>query len=434
MDTVTEHKMAIAIALQGGMGIIHMNNSIEEQVEEVKMVKRFKNGFITNPKVLSVHHTIKDVDEIKAKYGFSGIPITDNGKLGGKLVGIVSDRDTDFLTDRNQKLESIMTKELVVAKENLSLEDANTILTGSRKAKLPIVNDRFELVALIARSDLLKNRAHPLASKDSAKRLLCGASIGTREEDRARAQALVEAGVDVLVIDSRQGDSSFQIDMIKWLKKNFPKVDVMGGNVVTQRQALNLIAAGVDGLRVGMGVGSISTTQEVRAVGRPQGTAVFSVAQYASKYGIPVTADGGIANTGHIIKALSLGASTVMMGSMLAGTEEAPGEYFYQEGKRLKKYRGTGSSEVLQPKGRTGQITVARGVSGTVVDKGHIDKYLPYLLQSVRHGLQDIGVKDLDTLHKKRVEKKLRFGLRTFAGVREGGVHDLHSYSKHAPY
>jgi len=288
---------------------------------------------------------------------------------------------------------------------------------------------------LISRSDLLKNRAYPLASKDKTnKQLLVGATIGTKEEDKIRAAALIKAGVDVLVIDSRQGDTTFQAEMIRWLKKNYPKTDVIGGNVVTQRQALNLIAAGADALRVGMGVGSVSTTQEVRAVGRPQGTAVYCVSQYASKYGIPVIADGGIANTGHIIKALALGASTVMMGSMLAGTEEAPGDYFYQEGIRLKKYRGLGSKEVLQARVDAQQITVARGVSGSVVDKGQIDKYVPYLLQSIRHGFQDLGVRDLEALNKKRHDRTLRIQLRTFAGVREGGVHDLHSYSKHAPY
>jgi len=246
----------------------------------------------------------------------------------------------------------------------------------------------------------------------------------------------VKAGADVIVVDSRQGDSTFQANMISWIKSTFPLVEVIGGNVVTQKQALNLILAGVDGLRVGMGVGSVSTTQEVRAVGRPQATAVFSVSEYARKYGVPVIADGGIANTGHIIKALSVGASTVMMGALLAGTEEAPGEYFYQDGLRLKKYRGISSQESLR-KGhneRGGGVLVARGVSGNVVDKGHVDKYVPYLVQSLRHGLQDLGVRDLQALTEARYKKSLRFQLRTFAGVREGGVHDLHSYSKHAPY
>jgi len=332
-----------------------------------------------------------------------------------------------------------MTKDLVVAKEspNLSLEEANIILTRSKNAKLPIVNEKFELVALISRSDLLKNRAFPFASKDSKGQLLVGAALGTKEEDKKRAELLVKAGVDVIVVDSRQGDSTFQAEMIRWLKTKFPHVEVIGGNVVTQRQALNLILAGVDGLRVGMGVGSVSTTQEVRAVGRPQASAVWSVSEYARKYKIPVIADGGIANTGHIIKALAVGASTVMMGALLAGTEEAPGEYFYQDGLRLKKYRGLGSYESIRKDThveRGGVMQVARGVSGNVVDKGHVEKYVPYLVQSLRHGLQDLGVRDLQSLTEARYKQSLRFQLRTFAGVREGGVHDLHSYSKHAPY
>jgi IMP dehydrogenase len=379
------------------------------------------------------------VDAIKKKYGFSGIPITHNGQLGGKLVGIVTSRDLDFLTDRgDRKLETVMTKDLTVAKETNSLEEANIILKSCKRAKLPIVNDNFELVALMSRSDLLKNRAYPLASKDKTnKQLLVGAAIGTRPDDKKRAAALVKAGVDVIVIDSSQGDSVYQLDMVRWLKENFPRLDVIGGNVVTQKQAQHLIESGVDGLRVGMGVGSICTTQEVCAVGRPQGTAVWSVAEYASKYGVPIIADGGIANTGHIIKALSLGASSVMMGSMLAGTEEAPGDYFFQDGVRLKKYRGMGSIEAMMQGSakryfsEQQTIKVAQGVSGTVVDKGKIDRYIPYLTQSVCHGLQDLGATDLEKLQQQRVDKTLRFQLRTFAGVREGGVHDLHSYSKH---
>lgn len=286
--------------------------------------------FVLDPKTLSPKHTLADVDAIKRQYGFSGVPITDTGRMGGKLLGIVTNRDTDFIEDKSTPLEKVMSTDMVVAKDSISLEEANAIMKQSKKAKLPIVNDRFELCGLISRSDLLKNREYPHASKDRNGQLLVGAAISTRPEDRERVAALVQAGVDVLVIDSAQGDSSYQCDMVGWLRANYPGLDIIGGNVVTCEQARNLIRAGVHGLRVGMGVGSICTTQEICAVGRPQASAVHNVAHFAAKYGIPVIADGGVSNTGHCVKALACGASCVMMGSLLAGTEEAPGDYFFQ--------------------------------------------------------------------------------------------------------
>jgi len=295
----------------------------------------------------------------------------------------------------------------------------------------------------MSRKDLLKNREYPIASKNNeTKQLLVGAAVGTRPEDRDRVQALAEAGVDVIVIDSAQGDSLFQIEMIKWIKSTFPKIDVIAGNVVTMDQCKHLIDAGADGLRVGMGVGSICTTQVVCAVGRPQATAVAMCSAYASQFGIPVVADGGVANSGHVVKALALGASAVMMGSMLAGTSEAPGEYFYRDGVRLKRYRGMGSKEAMEARtgsakrynAETSIVRVAQGVSGAVQDKGSIISFVPYVIQGIKHGFQDMGVQDIDSLHTASGNGNVRFEVRTAAAQVEGSVHSLHSYERDSTY
>jgi IMP dehydrogenase len=439
MDTVTESDMAIGMALQGGIGVIHTNLPATEQAAEVSKVKRFRSGFIFKPVCISPSTSVAELDSIQAKCGFKAFPVTADGKMGSKLEGLITKRDTMFVESRSDTMvRKVMTpsEDLVTAMEGIELKDAFVALKAAKKGKIPIVGKQGQLVALIAASDIRKEDQYPLATKDHKGRLMVAAAVGTRPEDRDRVSQLVKAGVDAVVVDSSQGDSHFQRDMLRWMRTEFPKLQIIGGNVVTKLQAKHLIDCGVDALRVGMGIGSICTTQEVCACGRAQASAVYQVASIAKQNGIPIIADGGISSPGHIVKALCMGASTVMCGSLLAGTKETPGDYIFADGVRLKQYRGMGSIDAMKKGsddryfGTKTQVKVAQGVCGTVQDKGPLEAYIPYLIQGMKHGLQDIGTINLESLHKELYAGRLRFEIRSPAAQREGGVHGLHSFEK----
>jgi len=442
MDTVTESKMAIVLALNGGIGVIHNSMSIENQVKEVMKVKRYKSGFITDPYCIPPTMTVAELEVLRKACGFSGFPVSADGKMGSKLLGLVTRRDTDFMEDQGGELVcNVMTplEKLVTAGEGVDLSAAYEIVAKSKKGKLPIVTKDGMFVALVSQSDLKKRNHFPLTTKSSNNQLTVACAVGTNPLEKDRVRALVAAGVDAVVINQKQGDTTAQHEMIRWIKKEFPSIDVVGGNVVTRKQAKHLMDCGVDGLRVGMGVGSVSRAQEVGACGRAQASAVYNIATLARAAGIPVLADGGIGSPGHIIKCLCMGANAAMCGSLLAGAEESPGDYFFSDdGRRLKSIRGNQSVEsfqankdqVGQSKRSSSQVMVAQGVTGTVQDKGSMMKYLPYLVQSMKHGMQDIGVRSVEEMHEKLFSYDLRFELRSSAAQREGGIHNLHSFER----
>ena len=439
MDTVTEHKLAIQLALQGGLGIIHNNNSIETQVAEVLKVKRYNNGFIDNPVSFSPETTLTTIIKSGKDYGFSSFPILDKK---GRLIGAVSKMEIDF-QDRQMHVSEVMkpyadlpkihTKSHGWSCGDYSLAEAQEIIKEKKCNRLFVVDADRRLISLITRKDILEALRYPLATKcDSTNQLLVGAAVSTHPEDRNRIQDLCNAGADLIVIDAAQGNSSFQIETIKYIKTNCPKVGIMAGNVVTRNQGDNLVAAGAHVLRVGMGVGSICTTQKVCGVGRGQASALVDT----QGCGVPIVADGGVKSSGDIIKAFALGASAVMLGSMLAGTDESPSDYLYEEGVRLKKYRGMGSLGVLKTQHlnryneRPSKVKIAQGVEGSVVCKGSIRLYLPYLVSSIKHGFQDLGVETMKQLHDSVQNGTIRFELRSPGSYKEGEVHSLFRFTQ----
>ena len=432
MDTVTEHRMAIAMARQGGIGVIHKNMSIEAQADEVDKVKRSENGVISNPFYLSPNHTLKDADELMGKYRISGVPITE----GRRLVGIITNRDLKFEEDYFRKIYEVMTsRDLVTAREGITLDEAKQILAKSKKEKLPIVDADFNLVGLITIKDIEKNIKYPMSAKDEQGRLLCAAGVGITGDILERTGALKDAGVDAIVLDSAHGHSANVIESLKKVKKTFPDLDVIAGNIATAEAAKALIEAGADAIKVGIGPGSICTTRVVAGIGVPQITAVMDCAEEAKKHGIPVIADGGIKYSGDVTKAIAAGASLVMMGSIFAGCDEAPGDFELYQGRKYKVYRGMGSLAAMEQahgsKDRYFQEDakklVPEGVEGRVAYKGTVEDTVFQLIGGVKSGMGYCGCRSIEELIAKAQFVKI-----SAAGLKESHPHDI-QITKEAP-
>ena len=430
MDTVTEHRMAIAIARQGGIGIIHKNMSIEAQAEEVDKVKRSEYGVITDPFYLSPEHTLEDANALMAKFRISGVPITE----GRKLVGIITNRDLKFEDDFSRKIREVMTsKNLVTAKEGVTLAEAKKILAKARVEKLPIVDDDFNLKGLITIKDIEKQIKYPLSAKDEQGRLLCGAAVGITKNVMDRVTALVNAKVDCIVIDSAHGHSKNIITTLKEIKAAYPDLQVIVGNVATGEATKALIEAGADAVKIGIGPGSICTTRVVAGIGVPQVSAVMDCYEAAKPYGVPIIADGGIKYSGDMTKALAAGASVCMMGSMFAGCDEAPGEFELYQGRKYKVYRGMGSIAAMEngSKDRYFQTEakklVPEGVEGRVAYKGTVEDTIFQLVGGIRSGMGYCGAKNIKTLQETGKFVKI-----SAASLKESHPHDI-QITKEAP-
>lgn len=430
MDTVTEHRMAIAMARQGGIGIIHKNMSIDEQAEEVDKVKRSENGVITDPFSLSPEHTLADADALMAKYRISGVPVTE----GKKLVGIITNRDLKFEKDFSKKIRESMTSEnLVTAKEGITLEDAKNILAASRKEKLPIVDNDFNLKGLITIKDIEKAIKYPLAAKDDKGRLLCGAGVGITANVLERVDTLAKAGVDVIVLDSAHGHSANVLKCIKMIKEKYPDMQLVAGNVATGEGTKALIEAGADAVKVGIGPGSICTTRVVAGIGVPQITAIMDAYEVAKEYGIPIIADGGIKYSGDITKAIAAGGSVCMMGSIFAGCDESPGTFELFQGRKYKVYRGMGSISAMENGSKdryfqeNAKKLVPEGVEGRVAYKGSVEDTVFQLMGGLRAGMGYCGAATVEELKENG-----RFVKISAASLKESHPHDIH-ITKEAP-
>lgn len=430
MDTVTEDRMAIAMARQGGIGIIHKNMSIEEQADEVDKVKRSENGVITDPFYLSPDNTLQDADDLMAKYRISGVPITENGKL----VGIITNRDLKFETDFTKKISESMTSEgLITAKEGITLDEAKAILAKARKEKLPIVDDDFNLKGLITIKDIEKQIKYPLSAKDDHGRLLCGAGVGITANMMERVEALVKAHVDVVVVDSAHGHSANVMRAVRQIKDAWPDLQVIAGNVATGEATKALIEAGADAVKVGIGPGSICTTRIIAGIGVPQITAIMDCYEAAKQYDIPIIADGGIKYSGDLTKALAAGADVCMMGSIFAGCDESPGTFELYQGRKYKVYRGMGSLAAME-NGSSDRYfqegakkLVPEGVEGRVAYKGTVEDTIFQLIGGVRSGMGYCGAPNIPYLQENG-----RFLKITSAALRESHPHDI-QITKEAP-
>ena len=426
MDTVTEHKMAIAMAREGGLGVIHKNMSIELQAEEVRKVKRSESGVINDPFFLTPEHKVQEAEDLMRKYRISGVPIV-NSMEEKKLVGILTNRDLRFLEDYSVKIDSVMTKEnLVTAPSNTTLDDATKILRNHKIEKLPLVNEKGILTGLITIKDIEKVVKYPNSAKDAQGRLLVAASVGTGADTFERVEALVNAGVDALVIDTAHGHSMGVVRKVKEIREKYPDLDIIAGNVVTAEATRTLFEAGADVVKVGVGPGSICTTRVVAGVGVPQITAVYDCATIAREMGKTIIADGGLKYSGDVVKALAAGGNVVMLGSMLAGTDESPGEFEIYQGRRFKTYRGMGSLAAMEKGSKDryfqeeGKKLVPEGIEGRIPYKGTLADAIYQIVGGIRAGMGYTGAKDLQTLRDTA-----QFVKMTGAGLIESHPHDV---------